>query len=269
MKKMTNHFMYSVLLSASVMAQSPDVVLTNNSSFPYEGMVRVHMPTRPIHDGGWHLTMFGPGGMTGMFLAPTTIYSVGHVTTNGIWSIDMYVKLSANEQRTVDLDTMDPVHIPVPTLPDDLVNQFGGLPHIDNVMLMPVGLVRGMNNHPLQFHTGAGFTAIMSARVSPVLDASMEMTYYPYNPGWVKANVKLKALKDYTTPVGGLKIKWFPTVIFPLNRPMGLLLPQNYTITRGQELDIPVTVVWWDRIPNSRANHVMVDINHLVTAVVQ
>jgi hypothetical protein len=27
--------------------------------------------------------------------------------------------------------------------------------------------------------------------------------------------------------------------------------------------------VWWDRIPNSRANHAMVDINHLVTAVVK
>lgn len=260
---------FNLLFCGSLLAQSPDVLLTNNSSLPYEGIVRVYMDTRPPHDGGWRLSTFGPGGMTGMFVVPTTIYNVGHINPEGKWSVDLWVKLSANEQRLVDLDTMGPVIMPVPVLPQDLLAQFGGVPTINNVMMMPMDIMIGANNGPDQKHTGAGFTVILGANVNQQITATMEITWYPYNYGWMRGFVNIRSSQDYTVPKGGLTMKWKGASVFPLNRPPEVLLPANYQLTGGQEVQIPVTITWFDRIPNYRANAAWIDVNHLVTAVVQ
>ena len=259
----------SLLFCGSLLAQSPDVLLTNNSSLPYEGIVRVYMDTRPPFDGGWHMSMFGPGGMTGMFTVPTTIYSVGHVNPQGKWSVDLWVKLSANEQRLVDLDTMGRVVMPVPILPEDLLSYFGGVPTINSVMMLPMDIMIGANNTPEQKHTGAGFTVILGANVNQNVMATMEITWYPYNYGWMRGFVTLRSTKDYTVPKGGITMKWKGASVFPLNRPPEVLLPANYQLIGGQEVQIPVTIAWFDRIPNYRADSAWIDVNHLVTAVVQ
>ena len=260
---------FNLLFCGSLLAQSPDVLLTNNSSLPYEGIVRVFMETRPPFDGGLQLSTFGPGGMTGMFMVPTTIYSVGHINDKGLWSVDMYVKLSANEQRVVNLNTMSPVSIPVPVLPDNLGTYFGGLPTINDVYMMPSNIMIGANNTPAQLHSGAGFTALLAANVTDNIAATCEVTWYPYNYGWMRGVVTLQILRDHVTPATGLRIRWKPGTILPLNRQPEMLLPPNLYVSGGQEIKIPVTIVWWNSIPNNRANSAWIDANHLVTAEVQ
>jgi hypothetical protein len=258
-----------LLFCGSLLAQSPNVLVTNNSSLPYDGIVRVLLPTRPIYDGGWNFTLAGPGGMTGMFPVVNTIYSVGHQTIDGKWSVDLHVKLSAWEQRLVDLDSMDRVISPVPVLPNNLLAAFGGLPVINNITIPPVNVITGANNITNQKHTGLGFTALLAENINSNLAATVEITWYPYNYGWMRGLVTLKSTQDYLVPKGGITMRWKGASVFPLNRPPEILLPVNYQLTGGVEVQIPITVAWLDRVPNNRADSAWIDVNHLVTAVQQ
>jgi hypothetical protein len=50
------------------------------------------------------------------------------------------------------------------------------------------------------------------------------------------------------------------------NGPMGQIIPPNVKLARGQEVKIPLTIVWWGNIPNWQSNSAMADVNYQVIA---
>lgn len=253
-----------LLLAATLPAQIPLIRVMNQSSQPYEGVKRVYLNRKPPHDGGWLMDSFSPGGYLGSFRVPVAVYSVANITYDNKIAVDIYVKLNAGEVRDLNLWTMDPVSVPVPQLPPDLGTYFQGLPICNGVYLMPMQIVTGYNVINGQSHNGAGYTAIVGANINAALTTTMELTWYPFNEGWLQATVKIRANLSYVVPQGGITIGWPGATVMPLGGVTGLLIPEGRRITRGEEIEIPVTIVWWNRVPANKSQYAISDINYLV-----
>lgn len=258
-----------LFLAAALPAQTPIVRVMNNSSHPYEGVKRVYLNTRPPHDGGWLMDTFSPGGYLGSFTVPVAVYSVGNLTFDGKYAIDIYLKLNAGEVKDLNLWTMAPVTVPVPQLPVDLASYFQGLPVCNRAYLMPMKIVTGYNVVNEQVHNGAGYTALLGANVNAAFSVLMELTWYPFHEGWLQSTVKIRFHMDYVTPPEGINMGWKGALVMPYGGVNGRLIPGGSRFIPGDEVEVPVTVVWWNRVPQNKTQYAINDINYLVLTAIQ
>jgi hypothetical protein len=258
-----------LFLAATLPAQIPTVLVMNQSSQPYEGVKRVYLHRKPPHDGGWLLDRFTPGGYLGSFYVPIAVYSVANITPDNKIAVDVYLKLNAGEVRQLNFWTMDPVNVPVPQLPPDLGSYFQGLPVCNGAYLMPLEIVTGYNVINGQSHNGAGYTARVGANINSALTATMDITWYPFNEGWLQALVKIRSNANYVVPPGGVTMSWPGALVMPYQGSTGVLIPEGRRLTIGEEVEIPVTIVWWQRIPANKTQYALTDINYLVLTRVQ
>jgi hypothetical protein len=253
------------LLAFTTVASAQSITLINNSPTPYEGYKRIYLNTPPPYLSGWKVESFGSISMTGMYNLPVLTYSIANLSQNG-WAVDLFVRLNASELRVVDLSTLDVVVQPVPVLPADLGNYFTGLPSCNGTTLWPMELVLGYFNLPTQIHDGAGHTSVLAANINSNLAARLTMTWYANQPGWCQAEMRVRAYNDYMTPNTGINLSWTGASIMRYNGPMGEIVPPNTKLVRGQERKVPLTIVWWNNIPNWQSNSAMADVNYQVIA---
>jgi len=253
-----------LFLAATLPAQIPIVKVMNQSSQPYEGVKRVYLNRKPPYDSGWLMDTFTPGGYLGSFRVPVAVYSVGNITPDNKIAVDVYLKLNAGEVRDLNFWTMQPVNVPIPQLPPDLGTYFNGLPVCNGVYLMPMQIVTGYNVINGQAHNGAGYTALVGANINAALTVTMELTWYPFNEGWLQALVKVRSVANYVAPANGINIGWNGASVIPYGGTTGLLIPPGRRFTIGEEVEVPVTVVWWNRVPPNKSQYAISDINYLV-----
>lgn len=243
------------LLALSVPLCAQIVTVVNHSNTRYEGWIRTSVAQRPPHLTGWLLNQNNEFQLS---------YAVGHLDDEGLWAVDLRVAMMPNERRTVDLATLRPVSRVVPQLPQDISNYFQGMPHVNGVQLIPTRVVFGRGNVHPQWHDGAGFTSHISAFINDDLMVKFIVTWYPDQPGWCRGRVVVSPIRSHRIAANGLNMSWGNAFIIPYNGAIGQLLPPSHQLIAGVDLEVFVTVAWWDRVPASSIESFIADAQYQV-----
>lgn len=218
--------MKAILCTLALVCAIPAQVVTasNNSSAGIKVWRHIAVDVRPPHASG---------------KLGTCRYVLGQQLAPDLWSLDLWLELGPNEQRTLDLAQSTAAPFTLGPLPADILGHFGGWAACDGI---PMGV------EALAID-GAAYTATLRARTGPLLDARLYVRWYPETPALMYGEAVVTAsnpgVPDMVQTSGGVRLTWGDAIWHVTGRgALEPIVPAGIRLADGQAWSTPVVFGW-------------------------